>query len=176
MKRILMILMCSLMLTACAAKDKGTPQETDPVESIPTETTETQSTEIDTPPTEETTAPEVTTFTVYTPNETYDGFFTTEVQGDKLTVLEALINAGVLTEDVQVNSIAWDEKNITVDFNSAFVDLINTQGSAGERMLMGCVVNTFLSANDAETMMITVDGEILESGHVVYDFPMEFFK
>ena len=169
MKRILMILMCSLMLTACAAKDNTVHPESDPADSLPTET---QSTETETQSTEESTEPEVTTFTVYTPNETLDGFFTTEFQGDKENVAEVLISAGVLTEDVKVNSITWDEATIIVDFNSAFADLINSQGTTGEGMIMGCVVNTFLSAHGAETMMITVDGEILESGHVIYDFPM----
>ncbi len=169
MKRFLLILMCSLMLTACAARDN---QATQPVESTPAETTDTQPT--DTLPTD--TEADVRVFTVYTPNEAYDGFFTTEVQEGTLTAMEALINAGVLTEDVTVNGIAMEGTHITVDFNSAFADLINTQGTTGERMIMGCVVNTFLSANNAQTMTITVDGEILESGHVVYDFPMEYFS
>ena len=173
MKRILMILMCSLMLTACAAKDNTTPTETDPTE---TTAHETQETTIETLSTEESTEAEGTTFTVYTPNENLDGFFTTEFQGDKENVVDVLISAGVLTEDVKVNSITREEATIHVDFNSAFADLINTMGTTGEGMIMGCVVNTFLSAHGAETMMITVDGEVLESGHVVYDFPMEMVE
>ena len=162
MKKLLILAGLCLLLTGCAAPQT---QET-------TSQTEESTAQI----TEDLSGTELTVFTVYTPNETYDGFIATEVQGEKLTVLGALIDAGVLTDDVQVNYYAWEGTVVTADFNAAFRDLLNSQGTAGERMLMGCVVNTLLSANNAETVMITVDGETLESGHVVYDFPMEFFE
>ena len=38
------------------------------------------------------------------------------------------------------------------------------------------VVNTFLDAFQAESVYFTVDGQILESGHVIYDFAMPFFS
>ena len=37
-------------------------------------------------------------------------------------------------------------------------------------MVVGSVVNTFLDAFQAESVYFTVDGQILESGHVIYDF------
>ena len=44
-------------------------------------------------------------------------------------------------------------------------------GTAGESATIKAVVNTFLDAYGAQEAYITVDGEILESGHVIYDFP-----
>ena len=58
-----------------------------------------------------------------------------------------------------------------IDLNSAFRDQLNSSGSTGEHMLMGCVVNTFLSAYEAQQLYITVAGETLETGHVIYDSP-----
>jgi hypothetical protein len=43
-------------------------------------------------------------------------------------------------------------------------------------MVLGSLVNTYLSAYQAETVLITVEGQILESGHVIYDFPMGYFE
>ena len=52
-----------------------------------------------------------------------------------------------------------------------------TMGTAGERMMVGSVVNTFLTAFDkVDKVSILVSGQIFESGHVVYDEPMEFFE
>ncbi len=163
MKNIVIVLLLCALLTGCTPG--GKPAETtlpvvETVETVPS-TTET-----------------LDTIIVFSPNEDLDGYIQTEVQGHQLTILEALVEVGVLPAEVQVNEIAWDSeaRTIHVDFNAAFQDLIHTQGSTGELMIMGSVVNTFLTANDAETMTITVEGEILESGHVIYDFPMEFYQ
>ena len=37
------------------------------------------------------------------------------------------------------------------------------------------LVNTFLANYSAETLTLTVDGAVPESGHAVYDLPMSFF-
>ncbi len=171
-KLVLLVLICTL-LTACTPG--GKPAETTvpagtlapettapvPVETLPPETTE-----------------PLTTITVFSPNETFDGYIQTQVQGHQLTVLEALMQMEVLPAGVQVNEIAWDleEKHICVDFNAAFRDLICSQGTTGELMILGSVVNTFLTANEAELMTITIDGEAWESGHEVYDHPLGFYE
>lgn len=56
----------------------------------------------------------------------------------------------------------------------AFQNQRKSYGTSGENMLLGCVVNTFLDAYKAETVFITVDGGILESGHAIYDFPLHY--
>ena len=177
MKKLLAVLLCCLLLTGCGSTTvdhqptdstgaAGQTLQTDGAEPDTTGQTDPQVPESDDP----------VTFTVYTPNENLDGFVATEVTGEKLSVLEALIGAGVLNADVEVNSVALEGTALRVDMNSAFADQIYTMGTTGEHMLMGCLVNTFLSAYHAETLTLTVDGEILESGHVIYDFPMEFFQ
>ena len=41
-------------------------------------------------------------------------------------------------------------------------------------MITGSVVNTYITAFQAESVYFTINGNILESGHVVYDFPLTF--
>ena len=49
-------------------------------------------------------------------------------------------------------------------------------GTAGEYLLLGSVVNTFLDNLDGESILITVDGETLESGHEIYDRELTFYE
>ena len=49
-------------------------------------------------------------------------------------------------------------------------------GTSGERMVIGSVVNTLIANYEVETVSITVEGDIWESGHVIYDSPMGFFE
>lgn len=92
------------------------------------------------------------------------------------TILDAWIELKVLTNEVQIMSMVQEENHITIDFNDAFKDLVCTMGTSGERMIIGSIVNTLITNYEVETVSITVDGEIWESGHVIYDFPMGFFE
>ena len=64
-----------------------------------------------------------------------------------------------------------------MNFSASFRDLINTMGTRGEYIIIGSVVNTFLTAYpECETVFLKADGNILESGHNVYDFELAFFS
>ena len=47
-------------------------------------------------------------------------------------------------------------------------------GTAGEYIIIGSLVNTFLEnyQDTVTSIFITVNGEIIESGHVIYDFEL----
>lgn len=179
MKRIFMLLLCSLLLTACTQKQ---PAPTDAPSAEPPTTTAPISapTEAATDaPTEMPTEAAPVKFTIYTPNENADGFYDTVILVDERNaqnIVAELIKENVLNEGIAVNSENLDGAQLQLDFNSAFRDQLVTYGTAGEKMMIGSVVNTFLSAYGAETVMITVDGEILESGHMIYDFPITFMN
>lgn len=116
---------------------------------------------------------------IFVPDENAENFHTIptvipEQDADQIVAL--LIEQSVLDEGITLNSIELSGTQLNLDFNQAFLDQLYTYGTAGERMMIGCVVNTFLSAYNAETVYITVNGETMESGHVIYDFPMEFFE
>lgn len=148
MKRMMLILLCAVLLVSCGHK---------PVE----------------------TQPERISATIYSGNKNADGFVTTQVQLEKLnpiTLTDQLIQIGVLTEDVEILALSQRGGQLFLDFSSSFATLICSQGTAGEYIIMGSVVNTFLDAYGTETVTITVNGQVLESGHVIYDFPMARFE
>ena len=171
-KFILMFIFC-LILSGCTNQpvttEKPTPPTTAPVATVETA-------EPDFPTVDETEATELIRMTVYYPDENAIGFLTKEMEGKTLSFLEAMIEVGVLNEDVKVNSMAREDTHLTIDFNQAFRDIICTMGTSGERMIIGSVVNTLIANYEVETVSITVDGETWESGHVIYDFPMSFFE
>ena len=152
MKQFISLIFCSILLCGCITRKQQT--ETQP----------------------ETTAPQMNTVLVYVPNDNADGFITVQITGQELTIFDALVNAEVLPEHIQMNSFSINNDTIEIDFTSDFQDIINQQGTAGEYMIIGSIVNTFLTHYNAESVQITIDGEIWESGHVIYDFPMKFYE
>ena len=169
MKKIIALLLCALMLCGCTPEAQPTEPATEPTE----ESTVQMAT---VPPT----MPEVLTVTIYHGNANADGFETTEFEVEEMNtdvLVEKLIEVGVLNEDVVIGSMQFKDGGIVLNFNQAFVDQLNTMGTSGERMMVGSVVNTFLSAfENVDKVSIRVNREIIESGHVVYDEPMGFFE
>ena len=137
------------------------------------------------PATTEPTIPETTvpagpvSFLVYIPNEAGDGFVTNGATMEMLIpdgVLLLLKISGIVNENVSVNAAQMQGSQLDLDLNQAFLDQLLTMGSSGEKMLVGSIVNTFLSAYGAETVMLTVDGKIIDSGHAIYDSPLSQFN
>ena len=94
-------------------------------------------------------------------------------------LLSQLAKHNVISKKTKINSIKQTKSesggsSLIVDFSQEFQDDLFTQGTAGEFLMMGSVVNTFLRAYDADNMTITVNGNPLESGHCIYEKPMKF--
>lgn len=118
-------------------------------------------------------------YSIYIPNSNADGFDTEIISVKEIsaeTVLNELKNYKVLPADVSINNFKIEDGLITIDFNKSFSDLVCSMGTSGETMIVGSVVNTFLDAFQAEAVYITVNGDILESGHIIYDFELDFFE
>ena len=120
---------------------------------------------------------------LYLPNDMADGFLEKEVEIDKIeaqNIIDLLIENKALPKGVKVNSFNIEENNtkkvVIIDLNSVFKENISSTGTAGEMMLLGSVVNTMLKNYNADTLKLTCDGKILETGHNIYDYPLEFFK
>ncbi|MEG1595990.1 MAG: GerMN domain-containing protein, partial [Lachnospiraceae bacterium] len=106
-----------------------------------------------------------------------------KVQVLKITKEEILLQlekAGVIKSGIKLNSCHTekiDEKNVLVlDFSKEFSDQLKEMGTSGERIMMGSVVNTFLTAYDKEYVTVTVNGKTIESGHTAYEGFLKFFK
>lgn len=84
-------------------------------------------------------------------------------------LVKALADNGILNRDVALNSISFDlsedkkQELVLLDFTTPFQTQVSGCTPEQERMLMGCLVNTFLSAYDRELATVTVEGKRLVS-------------
>ena len=125
------------------------------------------------------TASQTLSYSLYIPNDNADGFDVETIHTENISekaVLTELQKRNILPDTVSMNSFNIDDGLITIDFNQAFSDVLCSMGTSGELMIVGSVVNTFLDAFQAESVYFTVNGQILESGHTIYDFAMSFFS
>lgn len=113
---------------------------------------------------------------VYVPSEQADVLTpvgTTVADDSDQALVDALIQAGALPEGVEVLSASEKDGTLALDMNQAFADAVRSSGSAGEAMRIYSLVNTFIQARDVDQVTITIEGGLLESGHDVYDYPLE---
>ena len=154
MKKLVILLAFMILLTACTPAAPTTAPSSTPT-TVP--------------------APQPISCLVYMPDENRENFITEEMTLEALDpalICAALVEKSALAEGVMVNQATVDGDVLALDMNEAFLMQICTMGTTGERILIGCLINTFLSAYDCECVMLTVDGEIIDSGHVVYDAPL----
>ena len=181
MRKFVTILLCCLLLSGCGISETAptlaptapqTPTEpavisTDAPTEIPTEA-----------PTDAPTEAALQALTVFRGDGNAEFLLSEEVyvpEINETVIVEQLIAAGILSEGTAVNSIGWSGTQLNIDFNQAFADRICSMGTSGEYIIVGSTVNTFLCAYGADCVYFTVNGEILESGHVVYDFILTYF-
>lgn len=180
MKKIAILLLCVLLLTGCKAQGSAQGSTTEPPTTPaaePQATTQTPATEPQATEPQTTASPEQTV-TLYVPNEDASGFDQKQVQVSSLSegsILEALIQEGVLASDVQIISFRQEGDQLYLDMNGAFGTQLRSMGTAGEVAILGSLVNTFLTAYNASSVTVTENGQLLESGHAIYDAPLEMF-
>ena len=93
-------------------------------------------------------------------------------------VVEALAKAGALPEGSRLLSCKWasePDKQLAVDMNAAFKEGMQHTGTTGEYLCLGSLTNTLLTYFEADSLVLMVEGEVLETGHAVYDEPLTFF-
>ena len=92
-------------------------------------------------------------------------------------VIDLLIEKAVLPEGIKVNK--WDKTDagvMNIDFDAAFGRAIQSTGTAGEYIMLGSTVNSLISDFGVTGVSVTVDGEVLASGHEIYDYILEFYE
>lgn len=112
---------------------------------------------------------------IYVPDERSESLTPvgTDVADDSdKALVDALIKAGALPEGAEVISSSLADGVLTLDMNDVYADAVRASGTAGEEMLVYSLVNTFASARNAESVMLTVGGKPLQSGHNIYDYAL----
>ena len=178
MKRMIALLLCCLLLTACSLNATGGTTGTEADITAP-DATEAPTEALTEAPTEAPTEAQPQSLTLYYGDDNAEFILSKEVQVAEITadtIIEQLIAAGVLREGVAVNSMFQNGSSLFVDFNQEFANLVCSMGTAGEYIIIGSTVNTFLGAFQATSVTFTVNGQVLESGHAIYDFPLTFMS
>ena len=158
MKRMAFLFIFCLLLAGCA------PSRTAP-QAVPSTAAQEETTS----------APAQMRITLYLPNDNADGFVTREVTLPREApqdTMEQLVQAGALPEGVRVLSMEGG----VLDLSSEFLTFLNTMGTSGEYVVMGSVVNTYLTAFGLDRITITVEGNVPETGHSIYDEPLRMYE
>ena len=126
---------------------------------------------------------EIVMIMLYCSNEDATAFNTKETQIATLSpddVFDALVSEGVLTADIEILSFTTTEvegiKSIDLNLSDSFASYVSGMGSIGEYYTIGSVCNTFLDAYGCEQIKITINGEILSTGHAEYPGYMTKFE
>ena len=95
-------------------------------------------------------------------------------------VLSQLAAAGVLPSDTTVLSFTKKEKDgeqvIDLDLSEKFGTYIKEMGSSAEYLAIGSICNTYLDVYHCAKIHITVNGEMLATGHAEYPGYMTRFS
>lgn len=165
---LLMTLMIAIIATGCG-------QETTPT-AVPDASVDIE--EVGQEPEEET-AVEPVNVAVFYSNAQADGFEQKEVQIEGLTpenLIDELAKVNVVSIDTEVNSFEQEGDSLKLDLSKGFSQYVNMMGTSGEYIVMGGLVNTFLTAYDGKDILITVEGKTLETNHAIYDKPLNFYE
>lgn len=113
--------------------------------------------------------------TLYVPNnnhtelKTYRAYFDGTAQG----IISALSDMGALPENTKVLSFEIKGQRIIMDLSSEFGEALK-EARSFEGIIVGSLANTLLNYYGIEELVFTIEGEILETGLNVYDFPITY--
>lgn len=120
---------------------------------------------------------------VYYGNEDMTGFEQEEMEIGSLSsdqVLAALVKKGVVAADVSIISFREFEKDgakvLDIDFSKEFQSYMQSIGSSAEYYVIGSICNTYMKAYECEKVHITVEGEVLATGHAEYPGYLQYFE
>ena len=178
MKKRLLAIFCVFALlagmTACGKDDSAaasTPPASNPAASGAASSA----------PVSEPVEPETQSAVVYLPDENAENLITTEVEmpvspeadptADVSALVDTLTAQHALPAGSAVLSVILGDP-VKLDMNAAFGAGMMSTGTTGETLYLGALVNTVLEYADAESVLLTVEGAPLETGHNIYDEPI----
>lgn len=130
-------------------------------------------------PEEEMQKPEAVSVSIFYSNAQATGFEKAEVSLEQLTpdnLLAELAKVNVVSYDTKALNFSKSGKSLTLDLSADFSNYINMMGTAGEYIVLGSLVNTFLTAYDADDILITIKGNTLETSHAIYDKALTMYE
>ena len=91
-------------------------------------------------------------------------------------IIGALRTKNIVSVDTKVNdfSISEDGKHITLDLSAGFRDYLKTMQEGSEAVIMAALTNSFLDAYDARDLLVTINGECLETKNRTYKDKLGF--
>ena len=99
-----------------------------------------------------------------------------QVTADNL--IDALAKHNIVSIGTKVNSFDEEENNgvktLHLDLSKTFHEYLKTMTEEGENIIMCSVAATFLEAYDADEIAITVEGDVLQTDHAIYEEPLRF--
>ena len=119
--------------------------------------------------------------TIYYGNGASDKLDTEISTMEELTaenLLNALAGHNIVSIGTKVNSLEEVEENgikfLYLDLDKTFREYLKTMSDESEKVIIASLTATFLEAYDAERIVITVDGKVLETNHKTYDEPFGY--
>ena len=74
----------------------------------------------------------------------------------------------VFSSNTKINSLYLNKDNMVyIDLNEAFINEMNA-GALYEEMILQSIANTFGQYYNAEKVVLTIDGKLYESGHIIF--------
>lgn len=134
-------------------------------------------------PAEITPTPTVTQAVVYASDQDAERLVahTVSIQDTPQALVDELIALSALPEGTQVLSFTCgdtDEAGRTLgrlDLSEEFGTAADSTGTSGELMLLSSLTNTFCLHYDLSLLAVTVEGQVLETGHNRYDQPLGIY-
>lgn len=173
-KRYLWIAACGLCLAGCGRKETGSELLTETKEAVEpvTETVEPAAEQTD----------EGIALHIYCGDEAAEHIVQQTIHVDEVTeqVLMTELTAALnMDEAVELKELTFGmhggDRVALLDMNQAFADYLNRLSSAGEFIVMGSLVNTFLDCYQCDLLMITAEGKVLSTSHEVYEEYLEMY-
>ena len=119
---------------------------------------------------------------IYYGNDNADGIIYKEVTVKGLSpenLIKELAKVNIVSMDTKVKSVYVDDEDkklLHLDMSKEFSEYLSMMGTAGEYIVLGGLVDTFLDAYDCEKVKVTVEGKTLETGHATYEGELQFFE
>ena len=192
MKKILSLLFCLALVFSLCACGEETPPPTTPVpdqveapvlpvpEDSPEPVPETSAEPESAPEVSEEPSAPALSVTLYKGDDNAEFVIPVEceiAEQSPQAIADKLVELGVFSAPVTANSFTVDNSNVIhLDMGQDFAAQIFSSGTAGEHIIVGSLVNSFISVYEADAVLITVEGSTFESGHAVYDYALSFFE